>query len=312
METATDTELSWPEFLAEMNRPDAPQKMNWPNFFVIGPHKTGSTSLWMHLKRHPEVFLPIFKHANTFQPERADPGDPRPCRALYAGANGYKAIGEVRPDYFPDPAVPARIRQVHPDARIIIVLRDPVERAYSHYLTTRYTNPGGLTAEPAKSFREVLLRYQDRSSKLRWRSEEYIEHSLYYAPVKRYLEMFGAEQVLLLLFDDLKKNPSEFLARIARHIGVDPGVFAKLDVSEDGNPFRTPRMAAIRWGQEIGLSGLLPHSLKVAMRPFFFNMKKPQLDIESRRQLQELYDPDITSLEEFLGRKIPELRKSWI
>ncbi len=315
MQSVADTKLSWPDFLAELSRPSALPAMNWPNFFVVGPHKTGSSSLYMHLKRHPQIFLPDVKHANPFQPEsihRMRIGGVDQCRAWYANAKGYKAIGEVNPDYFPDPAVPARIREVCPNARIIIVLRDPVERAYSHYLTTRYTNPAGTAAEPAKSFREALLRYEKRSAKKWHLSQEYIEHSLYHASVRRYLQTFGTEQVLLLLFDDLKKNPADILARIARHIGVDPVFFAKVDVSEDGNPFRTPKNAAVRWGRELGIQKLLPDSFKLALRPIFLNMKKPPLDAESRRQLQEVYDPDVTRLEELLGRKLPELRKSWI
>lgn len=312
MQAAPDTKVTWPDFVAEMNRPDSLPQMNWPNFVVPGPHKTGSTSLYMHLKRHPQIFLPNAKHANCFWPEHMRSGGPERCRGRYTGATSFKAIGEVNPDYFPNLTIPGRIHEISPDARIIIVLRDPVERAYSHYLTGRYTNVGGTAGEPARSFREALIRYENRSAEKWHLSRNYVEHSFYYEPISRYLELFGSDQILLLLFTDLIRNPSEILIRIAQHIGVDPGFYSSLDVSEDGNPFRAPKFSAVVWGQRVGLSGLLPHSLKVALRPFFFDLKKPPLDDHSRRQLQRMYDPDITRLEELLGRKLPELRKSWI
>lgn len=304
-----DRNLDWPSFLSEMTRPGSSQEMNWPNFFLTGPHKTGSTSLFIHLKRHPQIFIPPAKHVSTFQPERILGDAPSWCRTQYADAKGYAAIGEVNPDYFPDLLVPGRIREICPGARFIIMLRDPVERSYSHYLMARR---GFTTPEPATSFAEALRRYEDRQAKEWWRSQRYVEHSFYFAPVRGYIEAFGRDQVLVLLFDELRKNPSELMTRIARHIGVDPRFFAEVDVSEDGNPYHEPRLGAVRWGQRIGLNGLLPHSLKVAMRPIFFNMKKPPLDKESRRRLQDLYGPDIDRLEELLGQKIPELRNSWI
>ena len=132
--------MNWSTFLAEMSRPNSLAEMNWPNFFVVGPHKTGSTSVYTHLKHHPEVFLAETKQLRIFQPEHKDNPGLDVIRTMYSGAKGYKAIGEVAPDYFLDPAVPPRIREVCPDAKIVITLRDPVERAYSHYLHFRRMN----------------------------------------------------------------------------------------------------------------------------------------------------------------------------
>ncbi len=315
MEAMLDKKSSWPGFLEHMNRADAPVEMNWPNFIAVGPHHTGSTSLYIHLKRHPEVFLPSLPSKTSvrvFQPEHPKCADPEVCRNLYAGGKDYRAIGEVFPDYLADPNVPARIQEVSPAARIVIMLRDPVERAYSHYLDFRYANPKGAATEPARSFREALRRYDDRSSSKWGLSQEYIEHSLYHASVRRYLDTFGTDQVQILLFADLVKNPNQVMAQIARHIGVDPGFFDKVDASRDGHPFRTPRFAGINWARTHGISGLVPATLKTAARPLLFSYRKPPLDDESRRLLQKMFDPDITRLEELLGRNLPELRKSWI
>jgi hypothetical protein len=305
MEAMLDKKLSWPGFLEHMNRADAPVEMNWPNFFVVGAHKGGSSYLYTQLKRHPEIFLPTNKEPAYFQPGHRTHVDLDEYRELYANAKGHKAIGEATPYYLPDPEVPARIHAVSPAAKIIVTLRDPVDRARSHYEMDR-------EFDCVRSFREAVQRYEDRSAR-RWDlSREYIEWGLYSAQVGRYMGVFGREQVLVVLFNDIAKRPNDLLARIAQFLGVDPGFYAGLDVSEPVFFYHKPKSAVIPWVQSLGLTLLLPHSLKNALRPLFFNMKKPPMDAETRRRLQEFYEPDIGRLEHLLGRELPELRKTWI
>lgn len=289
--------------------------VNWPNFYAVGGVKAGSTFLYKHLKRHPEVFLPTEKELMFFQPERSDSTSLEEYRALYADGAGYKARGEITPHYLVDPNVPGRIREVEPEAKIIIVLRDPVDRAYSHYWNERryYWD--------SRSFREAVRRYENESAdeerrqsmpELRWRSQNYVEEGFYYEAVRRYFDAFGREQVLVLLFDDLTRNPNAVLMRIAEHIGVDPGFFDGLDVSENPNPYRMPKSRAILFIERHSLAGWIPSRLRHAVRPFVYNLRKPHMDNETQRKLQNLYHPDISRLEELLGQKLPELRKSWI
>lgn len=301
---------NWTSFVEEMRRPSSFGPMNWPNFVVVGAQKAGTTSLYTHLRRHPEVFLPRVKEVRMFQPEHPDSATAEEYRELYAEAKAYKAIGEVTPFYIPDPLVPARIREVSPDAKIIMMLRDPVERAYSHYLNAREVNVGA--SEPAPSFRAALKRYEDRSSKEWPRSQRYIEQGMYCAGVRRFVEAFGGERVLVLLFNELARDAAGLFARIARHIGVDPDGFSAVNVSEKVHPYRVPKFPAIRWIQKTGITAWLPRSVARAAWPVFFNLKKPPLDNESRRKLQAIYEPDIRRLEELLGREMPELRGSWV
>lgn len=312
MESALEAKAKQPNLPGGGKGLNSSTDVNWPTFFVVGAQKAGTTSLYVHLKRHPEVFLPADKELRIFQPEHRDSISLDAYRALYAGAKGYKAIGEVTPYYLADPLVPSRIGELRPEARIIIMLRDPVERAYSHYLNIRR-----YYWDSATSFREALVRYDNRSAQGWEYSRDYIEDGLYSAQVQRYFDTFGRDQVLVILFDDLSRNPNEVLARIARHIGVDPDFFAGVDVSEVPNPFHMPRGRAVSWLQRLDLTDRvirwLPRSFKHAvLRPLFFKMKKPPLDQESRRRLQQFYEPDVRRLEDLLGRKLPELRKSWI
>ena len=281
--------------------------MNWPNFYCVGAPKAGTTSLYYHLKEHPQIFLPKIKEPDYFRMERTTSISLEKYKSLYQEASGYPAVGDMTTIYLMDEEVPARIREVSPGAKIIVMLRDPVERAFSDYTYHRQAGH-----EHLESFREALRRYEDRQSKDWWLSEHYVKGGMYYGQVRRYLETFGNDQVLVLLFDDLVRSPNELLSRIARHIGVDPDFFTGLDCSEVHNQYRMPKIGAIRWLKQLGAPKLLPHSIKLRLRLLFFDFTKPSLEDDLRRLLQEIHDPDVTRLEELLGRKIPELRKSWI
>ncbi len=117
---------------------------------------------------------------------------------LFAKGAGCRAIGEASVSYLWDRGAPARIRAAIPDARIVISLRDPIERAYSHYLKDVREGWQGLP------FYEALLEDWERPEKGWGVSHLYTELGLYHRQVKRYLDTFGPEQVLILLFDDLR------------------------------------------------------------------------------------------------------------
>jgi hypothetical protein len=305
MQSASATRTTSSNSSPEAHQPFASADVNWPNFFIVGAHKGGTSYLYTHLRRHPEIFLPTHKEPAYFQPGSRTYVELDEYRALYAGAKGYKAIGEATPYYLPDPEVPPRIQAVSPAAKIIAVLRDPVERAYSHYQMDR-------ELDCVESFREAIERYEDKSAR-RWSlSQEYIEWGLYHAQVRRYFDTFGRDQALVLPFTDIRKRPNDLLSTIARFLGVDPGFYAGLDVAEPIFRYRKPKFAAAGWFQRSGLTILVPNFLKRAAQPLFFNTEKPAMDAETRRRLQQLYEPDVAGLEELLGRKLPELRESWI
>ncbi len=124
--------------------------MTLPNFLVIGATKSGTTSLYTYLKQHPEVYMPM-KEPNFFALEGREPPffrgpegwkepsqkritDLEGYRTLFAGASGEKAMGEVSPLYLYAPQAAYRIRRYVPEAKLVAILRNPVERAYSAYM----------------------------------------------------------------------------------------------------------------------------------------------------------------------------------
>ena len=109
----------------------------WPNLFVVGAARAGTTSLWRYLDRHPEIWMAQVKEPNFFsqvrRPLNPDVHDEASYLRLFAPGGGCKVRGEASVSYFWAEDVPARIKRVNPEARILISLRDPVERTYSGY-----------------------------------------------------------------------------------------------------------------------------------------------------------------------------------
>jgi hypothetical protein len=291
------------------------EEMNWPNFYAVGPPRSGTTSLYAYLRNHPEVFLPKVKEVNYFS-TRTDMSFEH-YQHLYRKAKGYRAIGDISPHYLWDENAPRRIRAASPEAKIIFTLRDPVARAHSHFLLLRRT---GLDSEP--SFERALRRLDKTNDTLREFSREYVELGLYCGHVKRYLDVFGPDQVLVLLLDDLTRDPQSFFAGLANYLGIDPAPLEKETLAEPRNAFRTPRFSKLYQTarKDTAMKRLvmqtLPRRVQHWLResPMLYAYdaeRRPQLDDVSRRLLQDIYDPEIRSLEQLLGRNLPELRRSW-
>ena len=199
-----------------------------PNFFVVGAPKAGTTAVFSWLKSHPEVKLPETKEPGYFAyagrtavPQKGPYDSDYYSRItvngsdyaqLYAAANG-RLTGDVSPVYLVDHAVAARIASVRPDARIIVLLRDPVERAFSQYL--HHVRDG---LEPNSSFESAL---KDEPARLRdgwsW-GHGYATHGHYAAQIDRYLEAFAREQILFLDFAHLNSDPAYCWQQICAHL----------------------------------------------------------------------------------------------
>jgi Sulfotransferase family len=202
-----------------------------PNFFIVGAARSGTTSLDRYLSQHPEIYITPRKEAHFFAADhfpRTGPGDEGLNREvirdkeqyaqLFAGAAGAKAIGESSVFYLCFPGTAERIAQAIPDAKTIIILREPVARAYSAYM--HLVRDGRETL----GFVEGLSREEERKQKgfepMWW----YRELSLYYRQVKCYLDVFGTQRVKVLLYEEFFANPGLVLRDVFTFLGVKEDV----------------------------------------------------------------------------------------
>jgi hypothetical protein len=302
----------------------------WPNFFIVGAANSGTTSLYRCLNQHPEVFLPALKEPHYFAQVRPSYGqrymrtyvtEKKAYLKLFRGGAGYRAIGEASPSYLFDAEAPLRIRSVVPHARIIMLLRDPLERAHSHYLMDV------REGVQDQHFYKAIEQDWYRSGKGWGRSHLYVELGLYAEQVDRYITTFGPEQVLILMFEELRSaslNGKSALAKVLRFLEVDMSYLDRVDTSYAENSY-----GIARWGWAQRLAGsnrvrrlgqiLVPPSLgsnqavkRVIFQRFFVkSAPRPEIEPGARDLLCSIFDPNIRALEERLDRRLPDLRRTW-
>jgi hypothetical protein len=221
-----------------------------PNFFIAGAPKSGTTSLYHYLDQHPEIYMSPVKEPNYFASEirlehfsdrlrpRAEQ-DVAPLRAyldgplrdkrfgglvtewsdylkLFRDAQGRKAIGEASVSYLWSESAARNIRRSIPDARIILVLRNPVEMVFSMYLHTVRSLGKNHT------FREAIeMGLAQRGGKIDF-MHPFLDMGLYHQQVQRYLDTFPQEQIRIYLYQEYQAEPERMLADIFRFLNVDP------------------------------------------------------------------------------------------
>lgn len=284
-----------------------------PNLFIVGAAKAGTTSLYHYLRQHPDIFMSPVKEPHFFSQVRPDPAqrtfmtivsDEQAYAELFREATDERFVGEASPSYLWDTETPGRIRESSPDARIIILLREPVSRAHSHYLMDVREGRQWL------SFYDALKTDYARQRKGWGISHLYVELGQYCEQVSRYLQHFGPERVLVLFFEALAGDPRATLEDVLGFLGTDLTALDGIHYDKL-NPYAAPRsnlsrrvLGTNRWR---GLRQRLPDWLKrfARSRLLLRQEEKPQLDARAVAFLQEIYEPDRTCLEDLLQRPLP-------
>jgi hypothetical protein len=293
----------------------------WPDFFLIGAAKAGSTALFKAIARHPRVFSTtekqpaFFSHPNKC-PDFKGPGgrihggrvvfDEQAYRTLFADCPiGHLAFeGSI---YLSDAKAPLRISQSIPNAFFIAILRHPVERAFSQYLHNK-----SLGLEPCKSFEEAWKISQTRMNADWPPPYDYRNRGFYGLHLDRWMEHFSKEQILVLFYEDWRDRPKEILNRIWDHLGLDRienPVITKENISS-----RQPRWAWLHHHMVAGNSPLrvmaqrlLPQRIRdgIVRSIASLNLTKgPQIDPALRSQLALTYREDLNRLEFITGRNL--------
>ena len=266
-----------------------------PNLLIIGAGKSGTTSLQRYLAQHPEVSMSKQKELQFFT--RADWRE-RIEWYEQRFPSGTPVRGEASPVYTMHPAFPspaARIRSLIPDAKLVYVVRDPVERLLAHYVEW-----AALDIE-SRSLREVLE--ADSPSTI-----AYVCASLYSAQIERYLEHFPAEQLLVLDHHDLLVNRRRTMRTVFSFLGVDPEFVSetfdrRFNVRAEKARVNVLGAAMLRrgWLQRVASA---PSALRrPVMRAITRPVATPELDGETRRRLTELFADDVERLRRHTGKR---------
>ena len=269
-----------------------------PSFLIVGAAKSGTSSLWHYLREHPDVFVPARKEINFFDDAGVYAQGVDWYKNLFAGAGDRKAVGEATPAYLTSPEAHTRMAALVPEARLVVILRNPVDRAYSHYLHARYY------ALERSSFAEAVERERSSPDGTAW--PYYLLHSRYRVHLEGLAEHFSRDQVLVLLLDDLERDPVETFRTLCRHLAIDESAIPK-NVGEVTNRYREPRLPRVfRQILKPGIWKRIPQAIrpKVA-RLFTKEDREPEpLDPRIRAELIAYFAEDNRRLGEWLGRDL--------
>jgi hypothetical protein len=197
-----------------------------PNFFIIGAAKAGTSSLWQNLKMNKNVFMPkdeMYKEPSFFS-NLTGFTDINKYIDLFRSAKDNQIVGEASTTYLTDPQSAGNIYKMCPEAKIIIILRNPANRAYSLY---NWNVQEGY--EYASTFEKALRLEKQRSIKKIPNFFEpqycynymYFDSGLYYSQVKRYFDIFDKSNIYIIDFDDLKINFEKTYDNLCIFLGVE-------------------------------------------------------------------------------------------
>lgn len=298
-----------------------------PNFLIVGATKCGTSSLHKYLDQHPQIFMSKVKEPRFISSQVTPfplngPGDHKveawyvknfaDYEKLFEGAEGYPAVGESSADtlYFYRGTIPV-IRQYLGDPKIIIMLRNPVKRAFSAYqhlvrdLREELSFEDGLVQEHERIRNNWELIYH------------YTTGSLYYESVKAFMDNFS--NVKVILTEDQEKRPQQVIRDIFRFLDVDPNhdVNTEIKYNVSGKP-------KSQWLHQFFFEGNMARKLaqpivrrlfsqetriRIAQKIQQKNLTRLSINPETKKTLQAFFEEDIKKMEELLHRDLSAWRK---
>jgi hypothetical protein len=295
-----------------------------PNFFILGAAKSGTTSLYHGLEKHPQVHLSTPKEPYFFEDEY-EQGPEFYWRTYFAaGWAGQPLIGDARAAHLYLPYVPQRIYATVPDARLVAILRNPVERAFSHWWMQRCYGREPLGFDEAlRENRQAIDNgdsYEGERAERLWRAHiaperdarglrpvsarPFIEAGHYADHLERYLRYFPRSQLCILFHDDLRRAPLETMRRLYEFLGLDPADLRSAPARENValTGFSRPLFEV---SNRLRLDRVVPRKVLSILRTALSQIgSRPQMSPQSRDWLRDHYEPHNRRLEALVGRDL--------
>ena len=295
-----------------------------PTFFMVGAARAGTTSMYEYLRSHPQIYMPSTvagKEPSFFcdlvPPWATKYRDLDSYLSLFAKGRRFAAVGDASTNYLVAPESAGRIRERYPHAKIIMILRHPVQRAHSLY---RYIAAWGF--EDAPTFEKGLAREASRLGNPRFIQEWqllyhaflYYHSGLYADQVARYLEAFPREQIHIVLFDDMRKDLLGTIQGVYRFLGVEPDFEPDLDARNASQFPLSVRLQAFvsrRWNAHplypkgpVRGRDKTHYPIAMTINNMLGGYRKERMRSDTRRELTERFAPDIARTAAVIGRNL--------
>ena len=271
-----------------------------PNFLYLGPAKAGSTWMADAFRDHPEIYVPAAKDLYFF--DRYFEKGTDWYASYFERGRGRKVLAEFSHDYLYSSEAPARIREVIPDARLMVCLREPISRAFSVYLYyAKFDLYSGSFEEALEDLPELL------------------QHGRYSLYVQRYLDLFPREQIYFAIFEEMQRSPQGFIGDLFEWLGV-----ARRELAQ---PLLAPRLPAARArsrrlarvvkagalnARKLGMASLVGKvkGSRLVERTLYREFRageKPKPEARTISRLRQQFAPEVARLRELTGSDLSEL-----
>ncbi len=287
------------------------KKLKLPDFFIVGAPKAGTTSLFQYLQSHPEIFMCPVKEPNYFAYEEISRNKlyykqnsvktlPEYER-LFVNAGHQQVIGEASVSYLFYPGTAAHIKKLIPRAKIIIILRNPTDRAFSHYLMDKRL--GYIRA----SFEDIIYKNKGIKNLLLY-YQQYVDLGFYFDQVNRYIQSFPPKQVKVFIFEELSQNLTCFIKSTMQFLRVSDEYVPK--VLKRFNVHAEPKNALTRFFYPVSslrrtFNRLLPLKWQLFLKQSLFELdEKPEMKKDTRDHLNSLYRSNIEALETLIEKDL--------
>jgi hypothetical protein len=286
-----------------------------PNFFIIGAAKAGTTSLYEYIKNHPEIYLSNVKEPHYFCNDALyEKGLDYYVDTYFSGAERYPARGEATPHYLYYEKAARRMAEALPRThqKFIVVLRNPVQRAYSLYWNMVAEGHESLSFEDAVAAESSRLNDASTHHFGRVR-HQYVDSGMYARQIRTYFKYFDPSQFLILFLEDLVDNHDEVIRGVYRFIGVSDRV--EIESPKTCNASGMPRYRALHRflrhpnRMKRALGRVVPFTVKYRVAELLLSLNKkqvkyPPMKPEMQDLLQKRFSEDIKDLEKIVGRPI--------
>ena len=291
--------------------------MKKPNFFIVGTAKCGTTALYTYLRRHPQVFMPTYSKEPHFFASDLHRNkkvvqshkwitNKKEYLALFEQADDAVAVGEASVFYLYSETAASEIYRFNPHAKIIIMLRHPVDMIYSLHQQRIYS-----MMEDTLDFSQVIeIEKTQRDNGIILSPEVmkvgyYLDVALYYEQVKRFFNIFPRKQILIILYDDFKIDTSRIFRKTLKFLNVDESFQSEFAVINKNKYLRS------QFAQKIILArpnliikplhAIMPKWMRHHLAMFLINLnmkeiERPQLDLKLRENLITFFKKDILAL----------------
>lgn len=298
-----------------------PGQQSGADLFVVGAAKSGTTALYHYFRHHPSVFVPTTVKETNFMafeggfPKPKGPGDARALSRsitrwadylrLYGGRTQETVAADVSPAYLYYPQAPRKIAERAPHAKIVIILRNPVECVHSMYAMMRRER-----REPCRSLLKAFAKSEQRlANGWEW-AWDYKNCYRFSAQVKRYLDLFPSSQLFIRRYEDLQNHPQEYYDDLIRFVGIGPIDLERANRRVNTAPRRIDMLQKKRAGRIIYRAGslaggLLPQAISGSIHR---RLQTPAFTLaqDDRKKLADYFRADVLKLQQLLNWDLGE------